>query len=609
MAYSNGKILIGWQNNMVIGADNEQRKRLAVLEMLKSADKNRDEILQKFIRLASELLGIPQSFISILDDERQYVRVSHNFPLLESSLNDAFCSHILAADEVVVCFDTHQDERFCNNPFTLGEPCIRFYAGAPLRTANGAVIGTFCLTDTQPHSFNKDNIETLELMAGLVTGYLQAWYKTGYLDVVTLLPNRQRLLRDIELLADSDNHLPHQLVLIDCIDMPRAYEMARTLGMPAVEALLRDIAMLLRLRLRLKPDDVLYTVATGRFALLTTENHPLSGGCISNKLEGIRAQITDDIAVSLDVFSGMVRFTPVGCDVSETLRRAVSALHEAISTKQPFLEYNASVDSSHNDDFLLVNDIAAALQGDGGLYLVYQPKVNLQSGKTVGLEALIRWRHPVHGELPPDRFIPLVEKTSVMADLTDWVIDKALHQLNLWKQKGIHIPVSVNVTVSDFSRPGFADMLEAKMLRMGLQPEELGIECLETEKVLESAAALNGLDMLKLRGFRISLDDFGAGYSNISYLRRIPMDVIKLDRSLIKQVASDTASRIIARSVIKLLKELDYIVLAEGVEDVETANSLHAWGCDEAQGFYYSRPLPPAQLEGWLMWQQRDDNL
>ncbi|WP_437614557.1 EAL domain-containing protein [Erwinia sp. V71] len=594
---------------MVIGADNAQRKRLAVLEMLKSADKNRDEILQKFIRLASELLGIPRSFISILDDERQYIRVSHNFPQIETSLNDAFCRHILAADEMVVCCDTLNDDRFCRSPFTLGEPGIRFYAGAPLRTASGTVVGTFCLTDTQPHAFSSENIETLELLAGLVTGYLQAWYKTGYIDVVTMLPNRQRLLRDIELLAESDNDLPHQLVLIDCIDMPRAYEMARTLGMPAVEALLRDIAMLLRLRLRLKQEDVLYTVATGRFALLLTENHPLSGSSISCKLEGIRAQITYDIAVSLDVFSGMVRFTPVGCDISETLRQAVSALHEAISTKQAFLEYNASVDSTHSDDFLLINDIAAALQGDGGLYLVYQPKVNLQSGKTVGLEALIRWRHPVHGELPPDRFIPLVEKTSVMADLTDWVIDRALHQLNLWKQKGINIPVSVNVTVSDFSRPGFADMLEAKMLRMGLQPDELGIECLETEKVLESEAALNGLDMLKLRGFRISLDDFGAGYSNISYLRRIPMDVIKLDRSLIKQVSSDNASRIIARSVIKLLKDLDYIVLAEGVEGLETANSLHAWGCDEAQGFYYSRPLPPAQLEGWLMWQQRDDSL
>ncbi|MFS2225777.1 EAL domain-containing protein [Pantoea sp. B65] len=591
---------------MVTEHNKDNKKRLAALEMLKSTDSTRDDILQKFIRLASELLDIPGSFVSIIDDERQYIRVSHNFNLRESSLEDAFCRHTAAAGKVLVCGDTLTDERFCRNPLTLGPPWIRFYAGAPLRTADGSVIGTFCVTDTKPHQFSAQDMETLELLASLVSGYLQAWYKTGYIDVVTLLPNRQRLLRDIEALADKGDNSPHQLVLIDCIDMPRAWEMSRTLGISAVESLLRDIAMLLRLRLRLKPTDVLYTAATGRFALLTSETSPLTGSSISSKLEGIRAQITDDISVSLDVHVGMVRFNALAGEGVETLRKAVSALHEAVVTGQSFLEYNAAVDTQQHDDFLLINDITAALQGDGGLYLVYQPKVNLQSGKTVGLEALIRWRHPLRGELAPDRFIPLVARSSLMNKLTDWVIHNTLRQLTQWKSKGIHIPVSINVTVTDFSRPGFATQLEEKMLRMGLQPDDLGIECLETEKVLESAAALSGLDMLKLRGFRISLDDFGSGYNNISYLRRLPMDVIKLDRSLISRVASDTASRIIARSVINMLKELDYIVLAEGVEDKETANSLRAYGCDEAQGFYYSRPLPSIQVEGWLLWQQRE---
>ncbi|WP_017798874.1 bifunctional diguanylate cyclase/phosphodiesterase [Winslowiella toletana] len=590
----------------MVSEHNKELKRIAALEMLKSTDSTRDDILQKFIRLASEVLDIPASFVSVIDDERQYIRVSHNFDLTESSINDAFCRHTAESGKVTVCYDTLSDERFSRNPLTLGAPWIRFYAGVPLRTAEGAVIGTFCVTDTKPHPFSTKDIETLELLGSLVTGYLQAWYKAGYIDVVTLLPNRQRLLRDIELLAESDKQPPQQLILIDCIDMPRAYEMARTLGMNAVEALLRDIAMLLRLRLRLKQGDVLYTAATGRFALLVSEGSTLTGSSVSSKLEGIRAQITDDISVSLDVFTGMVRFTAGEINATEALRRAVSALHEAISSRQNFLEYNAVVDNQHNEDYLLMNDLAAALQSNSGLYLVYQPKVNLQSGKTVGLEALIRWRHPLLGELSPAKFIPLVEKTSLMSEVTDWVIDNTLKQLHQWKNKGIRIPVSVNVTVSDFSRPGFADMLEEKMLRMGLQPDDLGIECLETEKVLESSAALNGLDMLKLRGFRISLDDFGAGYSNISYLRRIPMDVIKLDRSLIDRLASDTASRIIARSVISMLKELDYVVLAEGVEDKETANSLRAYGCDQAQGFYYSRPLPSVQVEGWLLWQQRE---
>lgn len=575
------------------------------LEMLKATDSARDEILHKFILLASEVLRIPGSFVSVIDDERQYIRVSNNFNLQETSLEDAFCRHIAESGKTIVCCDTHQDLRFADHPLTRGEPWIRFYAGAPLKVAEGQIIGTFCVTDTQPHPFSAEDTVLLELLASLVSGYLQAWYHAGYIDVVTRLPNRQHLLRDLDLLSNSGTTAPQRLMLIDCIAMPRAYEMARTLGINAVEALLTNLAKMLRLRLRLKKQDILYTVATGRFALLVAEDSRLTASKISQRLAGAKAQINADIALNLDIYIGEMRFSPADYQSSEILRRTVSALHEAISHQQPFLEYNSEADSRHNDDYLLINALAAALQGTEGLYLVYQPKVDLQSSAVVGLEALIRWRHPQRGELPPDSFIPLVEKTGLMSQLTDWVIDKTLQQLTSWKDKGIRLPISVNVAASDFSRPGFADQLEEKMLRMGLQPEELGIECLETEKILESPAALNGLDMLKLRGFRISLDDFGSGYSNISYLRRIPMDVIKLDRSLINRLREDTGSRIIARSIINLLKELDYRVLAEGVEDQETAAALHQFGCDEAQGYYYSRPLPPAQLESWLLEKSR----
>ncbi|HFT4339231.1 TPA: EAL domain-containing protein, partial [Klebsiella variicola] len=127
----------------------------------------------------------------------------------------------------------------------------------------------------------------------------------------------------------------------------------------------------------------------------------------------------------------------------------------------------------------------------------------------------------------------------------------------------------------------------------------LGVECLETEKMLESPAALIGLDILKQRGFKISLDDFGSGYSNINYLRQIPMDIIKLDRSIVSKVAGDNASRIIVRNVITLLKQLDYIVLAEGVEDARTVDILRRLGCDEVQGYFFAKPMTPDAFEFW----------
>ena len=154
--------------------------------------------------------------------------------------------------------------------------------------------------------------------------------------------------------------------------------------------------------------------------------------------------------------------------------------------------------------------------------------------------------------------------------------------------------------VSDFSRPAFAADLAEKTRRAGLQVGDLTLECLETQQVLESDEACQGLDMLKQRGFRIALDDFGSGYNNINTLRRIPIDVIKLDRSLIQQLNCDPASEVIARHMITMLKELNYVVLAEGVEDLQTLASLQHLGCDEIQGFYYSHPLPPDKLEHWF---------
>jgi len=138
------------------------------------------------------------------------------------------------------------------------------------------------------------------------------------------------------------------------------------------------------------------------------------------------------------------------------------------------------------------------------------------------------------------------------------------------------------------------------MRRANLPPALLEIECLETERISENADAINGLEKLKRNGFSIALDDFGTGYSNIGYLRRLPLDIIKLDQSLIMQLSQDTASRVIARSIILMLKELNYTVLAEGVECAEVAQDLEAYGCDQAQGYYYSRPLTPAPMTAWL---------
>lgn len=206
----------------------------------------------------------------------------------------------------------------------------------------------------------------------------------------------------------------------------------------------------------------------------------------------------------------------------------------------------------------------------------------------------------MRGELSPALFFPQAEQTSLLSGLTAWVMDRVISRLVRLRNSCIQLPVTVNVSSQDFARGGVADALELKMIRAKLPTSLLGIECLETERIIENPAAMHGLEMLRLRGFGISLDDFGTGYSNISYLRRMPIDVIKLDRSLISEIATDTASRIIARSIITMLKDLDYTVLAEGVEDAGTGSALTEYGCDQVQVFFYSRSLPEGEIDEWL---------
>ncbi|MEF3108925.1 EAL domain-containing protein [Raoultella sp. WB_B2P2-3] len=578
---------------MLTDLSSDENKRRAAIDLLKNPDEGRDEALRKYTHLACQLLKMPMGFVSVLDDEKQYIKSAQNIAVTETSLGEAFCVQTLKQSETFICHDTHQHPAFRRYEAVREAPFIRFYAGCPLKTRDGVPVGTLCILDTRPRVLSDEQIGIFETLAGLISDFLASWYAVGYIDVVTLLPNRQRLLKDIEVSAVGS----FRLVIIDCIDMPFAYEMARSLGMIAVENLLRDMAAELQTRLPLA--GKLYAVAVGRFAFFTHTQMALSLDNIALTLQGTQARINPEVPLDLDIHMGDSGLCDNTLTPNEILRRAVSALHEAISQGHRFSTYDGALDTRKKSDFSLLTELRQTLQENQGLYLVYQPKISLATGRVTGAEALLRWQHPKNGEVLPGKFIPLVEKTSLMRELTAWVIDHTIAQLSAWRDRGLSLPVSINLAASDFSRPDFAEELEQKLRDARLDPSLLGVECLETEKMLESPAALNGLDMLKLRGFKISLDDFGSGYSNINYLRQIPMDIIKLDRSIVSKIDRDKASRIIVRNVVRLLKQLDYVVLAEGVEDAKTVEILRGLGCDEVQGYFYARPMMSVAFEAW----------
>lgn len=586
---------------MFTGLKRSESKRLAALELLRKEDKTRDAALTEYACLACEVMNVEGCFITVFDDDYQYIKYVKNVPLehFKVPIEKTMCQYSRDSGQTVVCPDARLDSRFSHQPLVQNGD-ILFYASAPMMTQEGMVLGTLCVSSSSIFTPTQQQIDSFNRIAELSAVYLEARYSIGRVDTLTGLPNRQFLLREMEQKTLEKDPKTYGLVIFDCIDMPRAYELIRYLGLRAVDNMLRSFIPLLRLRLRLKENVLLYSFAPARFAVLVEIEQALTLVKRAETLPGTRAQMAQNIDITLTIHTGYVKFSPREDDAHEIVRQAISALHESIRQNIPVLQFNPILDHKRNKDFKLLYDLSEAIKSTSQLYLVFQPKVSLRSGKTEGVEALLRWRHPQLGNISPAIIVSLAEKTSLMSEITQWVIKTVIAQLKSWRSQGITLPVSINVTVSDFSRPGFADELENNVLNAGLYPADIRIECLETEKVLESEAALEELDRLKLLGFQILLDDFGAGYSNISYLRRIPIDVIKLDRSLVSQITTDTGSRIIARNVIMMLKELHYVVLAEGVEDHETAQMLTEFGCDEAQGYYFSRPIPPEEIKAWL---------
>ncbi len=586
---------------MFTGLKRSESKRLAALELLSKEDKSRDAALAEFALLACDVMGVEGCFITTFDDDFQYIKYVKNVPIehVKIRIEQTMCQYSLHSGQTVISSDTRLDNRFNHQPLVKSGD-ILFYASAPMINKDGVILGTLCASHPDTYVPTSGQVASFLRVAALAAVYLESVYTVGLVDALTGLPNRQFLMKEMERLAQDKVDNNYGLVIFDCIDMPRAYELSRYLGLEALEKLLRSFGSLLRLRLKLKEDTTLYAFTTARYAVLVDIDYALTLAKRAERLPCTQAKVAGDIDINLTIHTGYVKYSPQEDNVQEVVRQGISALHESIRQDIPVLQFNPVLDHKRNKDFKLLHDLSEAIKSTDQLYMVYQPKISLRSGKTEGVEALLRWKHPQLGNISPAVIVALAEKTTLMGDLTQWVIKSVIAQLKSWKQHGILLPVSINVTVSDFSRPGFADELERCVLAAGLYTSDLRIECLETEKVLESDPALAELDRLKLLGFTILLDDFGAGYSNISYLRRIPIDVIKLDRSLVSQVTTDTGSRIIARNVIMMLKELHYVVLAEGIEDLETARMLEEYGCDVAQGYLFSRPLSPDEIPEWL---------
>ncbi len=418
-------------------------------------------------------------------------------------------------------------------------------------------------------------------------------------DALTGLPNRSFLQRRLEQEAHiaQESNIPAALLLLD---LDRFKEVNDTLGHTVGDLLLQKIGH--RLQSHLRPTDLIARLGGDEFAIVLPATDTAGAIHAARTLLGAldAPTLVDDHAFAIGGSIGIALIPEHGHDVTTLLRCADVAMYVAKRSQSGHAEYTPQVDKHSPRKLALMSELRQAI-ADDGLLVHYQPKVSFSLGRMVGVEALVRWPHPVHGLIPPEDFIPLAERTGLIGPLTRWVLERAIRQCRNWEQVGLHMNVAVNLSTHTLYDPQLLSTVKYLLQTYGVAPSQLTLEITESMLMEEPERAHDVLADLRALGVSIAIDDFGTGYSSLAYLKRIPIDEVKIDKAFVfgLGVDADPADAAIVRAVVAMARPLQCEVVAEGVETVETWTFLHELGCDLAQGYYFSHPLSAAALEQW----------
>jgi len=421
----------------------------------------------------------------------------------------------------------------------------------------------------------------------------------AYMDRLTGLPNRALFSDRLQQAIGVALRAGHPLSLM-MMDLDRFKYVNDTLGHPIGDLLLCEVAKRLQASLH-RASDTVARLGGDEFAvLLPTEDMEAAKMIAARMLKALEEPtMIEGQLVDIGVSIGIVGFPQNGSDMNVLLQRADIAMYTAKRTNTGFALYDEKHDHHSAERLSLMSELRQAVEHDQ-LTLYYQPKVDLATHTVKYVEALIRWEHPTRGFVAPDQFIPFAEQTGYIKTISRWVADKAIHQCAMWREQGIELAVSVNVSARELIQSTLPEMFQSMLQKYGVPAEWIWVEITESAILDDPDHAIETLERLRALGIRISIDDFGTGYSSLSYLKRMPVDELKIDKSFVMGMTNHKDDETIVRSTIDLGHNMGLKVVAEGVETEEMLEQLKEMRCDLVQGYHLSRPLPPAKLELWL---------
>ncbi len=419
-------------------------------------------------------------------------------------------------------------------------------------------------------------------------------------DALTDLPNRT-LLQSRVVSALDDARRDGTGIGLFLLDLDRFKEVNDTLGHPAGDQLLEVVAR--RLVGAVRPGDTVARLGGDEFGVLLPDIvHPADAIDVAGRIRMALAEPVrlEGVLMDIDVSIGIAISPQHGDDVEMLMRRADVAMYVAKGEQTGIEVYDAARDPNSPTRLGTVMALREALDL-GHLELHYQPKVGLDDGTVVGVEALVRWRHAERGLIPPDDFIPLAERTGLIHLLTEYVLDASLTQASAWWQRGLQVPVAINVSMRDLQETDLAALVVTQLDRHGLPPSALILEVTESVLVQDPGRAVATLRELAGLGVESSLDDFGTGYSSLLLLEQLPVAEIKIDRSFVRRLDEAGGDPAMVRSIVGFAHGLGLTVVAEGVETSAAWKSLRDMGCDVAQGYRVARPMASNLATQWLI--------
>lgn len=576
-------------------------------------------LLQEICRIAVEIGSYDMARISLLDADQETLRLAawsgveaDPFSTLDLSVRDdtdigrGITGFAMRMRRTIVCNDIATDPRHVYLREELLKHGFKSLVAMPL-IVNSKPVGVLNLFSFQANIFRGDEMNILRDIVGDICyalEYMESEARANYLafyDSLTALANRslfrERLVQVLNVSAARGDS-----VIVVLWDIENLTDINNSLGRHAGDKLLQEIAQRVRKGANLEATAAHF--GGGKFAcyLVSNEVEPdiqaMVAGC-ETFIFGKSFEL-DGHTLHVSARGGVTLYPRDASDSDDLIRMAEAALYNAKARKEHLVIYTTQITNRASERLSLESRLRKALDNEQ-FRLHYQPKVRVADGRIFGVEALIRWQDPDFGLIPPIKFIPVLEHSGMIVDVGRWVVKQALRDLQNWLDAGLDATrIAVNVSSAELHRDDFVTWMLNTVGSYRTGAGGIDLEITESMLMIDVESSIHKLNALREAGMAISIDDFGTGYSSLSYLARLPVDILKIDRSFVKGIASDTDNLQIIATIVSLARALDLITVAEGVETLEQYQLLKQMNCPVIQGYLFSKPVPDAELRKLL---------